>query len=198
MLQYPSINGWRRAPHDEQCIAFKKYDGSNLRWEWNPKKGWVKYGTRRHLFDEGSPLYNQAVPIFKEFMADAISDTILHHFGKKTERITAFTEFYGDSSFAGAHDEAEPKKLVLFDVAVYKKGIIPAPQFVKMFDRRDWCAEVVYEGMRGLCVKVEAMVGWLRSRPLSTSTSSKSGTVTSGPSTLMTNRKRGQCPLFSM
>jgi hypothetical protein len=98
------------------------------------------------LFDENSPLYNQAVPIFKEFMADAIRDSVLHHFGKKTERITAFTEFYGDSSFAGAHDETEPKKLVLFDVAVYKKGIIPPSQFTKMFDRQDWCAEVVYTG----------------------------------------------------
>jgi hypothetical protein len=79
-------------------------------------------------------------------MGDVIVDTILHHCGKKVERITAFTEFYGASSFAGAHDETEPKKLVLFDVSVYKKGIIPANQFVKMFDRHDWCADVVYTG----------------------------------------------------
>jgi hypothetical protein len=61
MLQYPSINGWRRSPQGKECIAFEKYDGSNLRWEWDPKKGWAKYGTRRQLFDESSPLYNQAV-----------------------------------------------------------------------------------------------------------------------------------------
>jgi hypothetical protein len=146
MLQYPSIDSWRRSVVGKPCIAFNKYDGSNLRWEWAPKKGWTKYGTRKCMFDKNTPLFNQAIDIFHDNMSDVIVDTVCHHFGRKVERITAFTEFFGESSFAGSHDENEEKKLVLFDVSVYKQGFIPPKQFVKLFDRNDWCAEVVYEG----------------------------------------------------
>jgi hypothetical protein len=54
MEQYPSIEGSSKAPLGKPCIAFYKYDGSNLRWEWNPKKGWFKFGTRHELFDQSN------------------------------------------------------------------------------------------------------------------------------------------------
>jgi hypothetical protein len=38
MQQYPSIDGSGKAPLGVPCIAFYKYDGSNLRWEWSPKQ----------------------------------------------------------------------------------------------------------------------------------------------------------------
>lgn len=57
MQQYPSILGSSKAPLGEPCIAFVKYDGSNLRWEWSPKRGWNKYGTRTQLFNETTPIY---------------------------------------------------------------------------------------------------------------------------------------------
>lgn len=146
MLQYPSIVGWKKAPIGKSCIAFYKYDGSNLRWEWSPKRGWHKYGTRKQMFDASTPMWNQAIERYQDEIGQVVVDTVCHHFGRKVERITAFTEFYGDSSFAGTHELDESKTLKLFDVSVYKKGFIPAKQFVKMFDRHDWCAEVVYEG----------------------------------------------------
>jgi hypothetical protein len=146
MLQYPSIVGWKKAPRGEHCIAFNKYDGSNLRWEWNPKKGWCKYGTRRCMFDENTPLYNQAIELFNDNMGQVIVDTVNHFHGRKVERITAFTEFFGPSSFAGNHEFDEEKTLKLFDVFVFKKGFIPPKQFVKLFGRHEWCAEVVYQG----------------------------------------------------
>lgn len=146
MLQYPSINSWRTSPIGKPCIAFYKYDGSNLRWEYSPKKGWCKYGTRRTMFDENTPLYNQAIELFQDNMGQVIVDTVNHAFGRKVERITAFTEFFGASSFAGSHDEDEQKQLKLFDVFVFKKGFIPPKQFVKLFNRHEWCANVVYEG----------------------------------------------------
>lgn len=146
MLQYPSITGWKKAPIGKPCIAFNKYDGSNLRWEYSPKKGWNKYGTRRQMFDASTPLYNQAIELFHDNMGQVIVDTVNHFYGTKVERITAFTEFFGLRSFAGSHEHDEQKQLKLFDVSVFKKGFIPAKQFVKMFDRHDWCAEVVYQG----------------------------------------------------
>ncbi len=40
MLAYPEIPGPAKAPLGRPCIAFAKYDGSNLRFEWTPKRGW--------------------------------------------------------------------------------------------------------------------------------------------------------------
>lgn len=146
MLQYPSITGWKKAPIGKPCVAFYKHDGSNLRWEWSPKKGWSKYGTRKTMFDATTPLYNQAIELFHDNMGQTIVDTINHFHGRKVERITAFTEFFGPSSFAGYHEFDEQKELKLFDVFVFKKGFVPPRQFVKLFNRHDWCTDVIYEG----------------------------------------------------
>lgn len=146
MLQYPSIPSWRDSPLGEPCIAFKKYDGSNLRWEWSPKKGWNKYGTRHMLFDEETQPWCQAIPFFHDNIGEVIEDQVKHEFRNNVDRITAFTEFFGPSSFAGNHKEDEEKELVLFDVFVFKKGFIPPKQFVKLFGHHDWCARVVYQG----------------------------------------------------
>lgn len=146
MLQYPPIVGSKDAPLGKKCIAFNKYDGSNLRWEWNPKRGWVKYGTRRQLFDANTPLYNQAIEPFLDLVGPAVVDATKHFCGRKPERITAFTEFFGKSSFAGSHEFDEPKELRLFDVFVFKQGFIPPRPFAKLFSHQDWAAEVIYEG----------------------------------------------------
>jgi hypothetical protein len=145
MLQYPSIPGSSKAPLGKPCIAFYKYDGSNLRWEWSPKKGWNKYGTRRELFDQSHPLFSQAIPIFNEQLADELVYRC-KQLVKNPERITAFTEFFGPNSFAGSHDENEPKELRLFDVFLFKKGFVSPKQFVKTFGDMSCAAQVVYEG----------------------------------------------------
>ena len=146
MLQYPSIVGSKYAPLGKECIAFYKYDGSNLRWEYSPKKGWNKFGTRRQMFDANTPLYNQAIPLFMDEIGPVIEQEVKHYFGRKVERITAFTEFFGPSSFAGSHEFGEEKELRLFDVFVFKQGFIPPRQFKKLFSHREWGAQVVYEG----------------------------------------------------
>jgi len=145
MLQYPSIDGAAKSPLGKPVIAFYKYDGSNLRWEWSPKKGWNKFGTRRQMFDHTTPLYNQAIPIFMEKIADELVYRVKQQ-NKGIERITAFTEFFGPSSFAGSHDEHEVKELKLFDVFLFKKGFIPPKQFKKMFCELNFGPEIVYEG----------------------------------------------------
>lgn len=145
MLQYPSIDGSKKAPLGKHCFAYYKYDGSNLRWEWSPKKGWTKFGTRRLLFDTTTPFYNQAIPIFM----DTIAEDLLYRakqLDKKTQRIIAFTEFYGPSSFAGNHVEGEPMKLTLIDFALYKKGIIGPKQFNQVIKGAAYAPEIVYEG----------------------------------------------------
>lgn len=145
MEQYPSIQGSAKAPLNKPCIAFYKYDGSNLRWEWSPKQGWNKFGTRRHLFDASDVQFKQAIPIFMDLMADEIvrrtKDII-----RNPQRITAFTEFFGPGSFAGSHVESDEKELRLFDVFLFQKGYVKPKQFVEIYGDMPQAAEIVYEG----------------------------------------------------
>lgn len=145
MLQYPSIMGASKAPLGKPCVAFYKYDGSNLRWEWSPKKGWNKFGTRRQMFDASAPTFCEAIPIFMEKLADEIVYRTTQII-KKPERITAFTEFFGASSFAGKHVEGEAKELRLFDVFLFKEGFIPPKRFVEVYGDLPQAAQVIYEG----------------------------------------------------
>ena len=43
MLHYPKMPDSRRAPGGP-CIAFEKYDGTNLHWEWDRDFGWHSFG----------------------------------------------------------------------------------------------------------------------------------------------------------
>ena len=146
MLQYPSIPSWRYIQPGQQCTAFYKYDGSNLRFEWSWKRGWYKFGTRTQMMDQNTPIYGAAVPLFHETMGEWIAQRCQYAFGKKLERIVAFCEWFGPSSFAGWHDEDEKKQLVLLDVSIFKKGFLPPDQFLKFFDKADFCPKVIYKG----------------------------------------------------
>jgi hypothetical protein len=80
---------------------------------------------------------------------EQLSDEIVYRtkqLVKKPERITAFTEFFGPQSFAGAHELDDPKELRLFDVFLFKKGLVPPRQFVKTYGDLPRAAEVIYEG----------------------------------------------------
>ena len=50
MLHYPKIPGSRNAP-TARCVAFEKYDGTNLHWDWDRDFGWHAFGTRRDQFN---------------------------------------------------------------------------------------------------------------------------------------------------
>lgn len=145
METYPAIPGWRAAPLGRPCLGFRKYDGSNLRWEWRRKKGWTKFGTRERLFDESEAPYNQAIALFMERLAEMIVQKVTKaHRG--IECMTAFTEFFGPNSFAGNHRPEEEKSLVLLDLHVPHVGILPPRDFLKLFDEQEHVAELLYEG----------------------------------------------------
>ena len=149
MLQYPSILGVKKMPIGLPCIAFYKYDGSNLRFEWSPKKGWHKYGSRTQMIDGKSPIYGQGIELFHDTMGDIIVERLKSFMPKQFknwERITAFAEFYGENSFAGSHDEKDEKKLCLFDVFLFQKGFLKPDNFVDYFGDLDWSSKVVYRG----------------------------------------------------
>lgn len=76
MKEYPKILGSERIPLNEECIAFDKLDGSNLRFEYSKKQGWYKFGTRRRLFDHTDPDFGSALEIFQRKYAEPIEKIV--------------------------------------------------------------------------------------------------------------------------
>jgi hypothetical protein len=145
MKEYPQIVGSNKAPIGEQCIAFIKYDGSNLRWEWSPKKGWYKFGTRTRLFDDSDEIFGEAIPLFQDTLGQEIARRI-KDIELGVQSAIVYTEFFGPNSFTGMHNPTESKELRLFDVNLYKRGIMRPRDFVKNFGDLPFAAEVVYQG----------------------------------------------------
>lgn len=155
MLHYPKIPGSSNAPGG-RCIAFEKYDGSNLHWEWDRDFGWHGFGPRRaefnlteegiHQFAQQHTHLREAVEVFRTTLADAIDKVFRGHPRyRELQSFKVFTEFMGPNSFAGLHKEGEPKELRLFDVLAEPVGMIGPKQFVTDFGHLH-SARVVYEG----------------------------------------------------
>lgn len=132
MKQYPSIQKELRT--DVSVIVQPKYDGSNIRAEWNSKKGFYKFGTRHQLMDVNTKPFGQAIPIIK----DKYENDLAMVFKEQRWRdVICFFEFYGPNSFAGNHRAEDEKTVTLFDVNPYKMGILEPVQFVKLFKHLD-------------------------------------------------------------
>ncbi len=158
MKEYPSIESVKYAPLGEHCLAFRKYDGSNLRVEWSKKSGWHKWGTRRRLFDHTDPDFGEAIGIFEKKYADDLVKVITDNkLFRSVNSVIVFMEFLGPNSFSGLHDPKVlagaginvesngPKDVVVFDINLHKKGFLGPRNFVKTFEHLD-VAEVMYDG----------------------------------------------------
>lgn len=113
---------------DLEVYVFEKLDGSNIRAEWSPKRGFYKFGTRKRIFGEDDPMFGEAVSLIKEKekqLGEAFKQL-------RFESAVAYFEFLGQSSFAGFHFK-EPHKVVLIDVEGFKQGFIPPSQFMSIF-----------------------------------------------------------------
>jgi hypothetical protein len=145
MKQYWEIQGPSKAPR-EYCYAFNKLDGSNIRAEWNKKRGWHKFGSRHVLLDESHPVLGTAIHIFLEtYGENLISVFTSHKMFHGCQSMVAFFEFFGSNSFAGWHDDTDKKEVVFFDVNIHKRGILSPRDFLKAFGHLK-IPEIVYEG----------------------------------------------------
>lgn len=141
-----------------KCIAFEKYDGTNMHWVWNLQDGWTHFGTRRTQFElnrkgchdfkwEHSEL-DDAPYIFNERLRDRLTAMLSQHPIYRLNKVYVFTEFFGPNSFAGNHSTTDAidgtQQLILIDVSIGKR-IIPPEQFIKDFEPYG-IARVVYEG----------------------------------------------------
>lgn len=129
MKTYPSIS---RDITGGIYHIIDKLDGSNMRAEWHPKKGFWKFGSRTQLVDPRSgPLGALSIPLIQA-QEDSIGRILR---GMRAQEATCFFEFFGPSSFAGVHKWDEPGfQAVLFDVTIFKQGFMGPRDFYKAFD----------------------------------------------------------------
>ena len=118
------------------CIAFEKYDGTNIHWVWDATLGWYAFGTRRDRFDldeQGIEAFNAAHPgleecsgVFFGSFAEQLSAVLcdLEYYG--SDELIVFTEFLGEHSFAGKHQSSDAKRLVIIDVQTANGFLSPA------------------------------------------------------------------------
>lgn len=151
-LIYPKIPENSDKFHGK-CIAFEKYDGTNLHWKWSWLSGWHAFGTRRTQFplnklgmEEFAKEHTEladAPYIFNDTLRDRLSMFFCQHGAFNLHNVTLFTEFYGPNSFAGGHVEEE-HELVIIDVMQDNKLMDPEG-FVALLQEFP-IAQVVYEG----------------------------------------------------
>lgn len=131
MKTYPSIQ--KLYGYSETVYAFDKLDGSNIRAEWNKKKGFHKFGSRRRLIDQNDEQLGEAVGLILAKYGDELSRIFTK---EKQQQVICFFEFYGPKSFAGNHEDEE-HTVTLFDVNFHKKGIMPPKDFLHLFGHLD-------------------------------------------------------------
>jgi hypothetical protein len=146
MKEYWQIPGVSSAPIGNPCIAFKKLDGSNIRYEWNRKQGWSKFGTRHRMLDRSDSNFGTAIECFMSRYAEPLERFIRDSKDyRNAESVIAYCEFFGPSSFAGWHDLAEAKEVVLIDINIHKRGFMSPRDFLSNF-KHILLPEVLYEG----------------------------------------------------
>jgi hypothetical protein len=155
MLYYPKIPGSRNCP-DGQCIAFEKYDGTNLHFDWDRDFGWHAFGTRRDVFNlteagikefqDKHQHLSGCTEVFKNQWATELERVFIDRPQYQAfQEIKVFGEFLGQNSFAGLHRADEQKEIKLFDVWLEGFGFISPTQFVADFSHLP-IAKVIYRG----------------------------------------------------
>ena len=132
MKSYPSID--RKFVFDRTLVVFDKLDGSNIRAEWNHKRGFYKFGTRTRLLDESDPMLGGAKPLILDTVGEELGRCFKNN---RWERAVAFFEYWGEKSFAGTHDPDDTHCVTLIDVAPYLQGMLSPHKFINIFSGFD-------------------------------------------------------------
>ena len=141
MKKYPSIG--TKIDYETEVIGFDKLDGSNIRAFWKAAdRQFVEFGTRTLRLQPDHRYLGRAIELIKERHETALTEIFLE---KGYKEVTAFFEFFGDSSFAGRHELEEEKHVVLIDLMIYKKGLIHPVEFIQDYAHLE-IPQVLFQG----------------------------------------------------
>jgi len=144
MIAYPSINYYGDY-WGLPIYAFDKLDGSNLRFEFNRKRGFYKFGTRNTLIDENHEVFGEGVRVFLEKYSDGLEQVFKSKDYRNIQSFVCFGEFYGPNSQFGQHIPEDIKDVVLFDVMPHKSDFIKPKEFINNFGHLG-IPRIVYQG----------------------------------------------------
>lgn len=139
MKQYPSIPAtiMRNKPY----YGFDKLDGSNIRVKWTKKKGYDMFGTRRRLLDRSDKTFGPSIDLFLNKYGEEFERRMVNN---KFQRAQAYFEYWSPNSFGGFHAD-EQHEVTIFDIDIYKKGLMPPKEYLKLTDGMD-IAKLLYHG----------------------------------------------------
>jgi len=138
MKSYPSMTNKIR--YNIPVICQPKFDGNNIRAEWNKKQGFYKFCSRKKLIDETSDL-GESINLIKEKYEEDLSKIFVK---QKWKSVICFFEYHGPNSFAGNHID-EDLTVTLIDVNPYKQGILEPAKFIDIFKYVD-TPKCLFEG----------------------------------------------------
>lgn len=139
MKEYISIR--REVVKSMPVYAFDKIDGSQIRAEWNRKNGFYKFGTRGQLIGLDDKIWGEGARLVLSKYEEDLNDIFRK---ERYQSAVCFFEFWGKNSFAGRHQEEE-HNVILFDIAPYKKGIVPPKEFLDLTEGIDR-VKLLYHG----------------------------------------------------
>ena len=123
--------------------AWDKLYGSQIRCEWDRKKGLHKFGSRKVLLGADHPYLGSAEALTRAKYSEDL-DRIFRK--ERYEFVTCYFEFHGPNSFAGLHEPADVHTTTLLDIDVYKKGQLPPQEFFDLFDGHVEIPGLLYVG----------------------------------------------------
>lgn len=144
MKSYNSIPFWNKGLFGENCIAQNKLDGSSMRFEWSKNSGFYKFGTKNTMISEKDENFGDGISIFLNKYNEDLNRIFRDKY-PKIINFVVFGEYFGENSFAGQHVKSDKKDVVIFDISVYKKGLMDVYEFMDKFGTLD-IPEVIYEG----------------------------------------------------
>jgi hypothetical protein len=127
-------------------IAFNKIDGSNLRFEYSPKRGFYKFGTKNMIIDKKSEPFGFAIDLFLNKYSNNLTRIFKSKKFSNSLSFVCYAELFCETSKFGQHDfEHGNFDIILFDINQYKKGFISPKQFVEDF-KEVGIPDIIYEG----------------------------------------------------
>lgn len=126
----------------KKCVAYEKYDGTNLHWTWKTST-WVSFGTRRKTYTyspKGFEEFAQEHPGLEQAPLLFDPDSVLQEclfMNYSGLNLTVFTEYGGPQSFAGQHVPGDTMSHVIIDVMKNKRLLKP-DEFIDLFGSTEW------------------------------------------------------------
>lgn len=143
MIVYPKIPWYSKDTPNKACIAFEKYDGTNLCQHWDRENGF-SYSTRRRTFDEKDEFLGHTIKLFEEYIPALEHLFQLPPF-EESKNIALFAEYFGANSFAGIHSPKETQQIIFIDAWTDSLGFLKPAEFLKVLKGLP-LPRIVYQG----------------------------------------------------